>query len=71
MSTNTFCRELCYNDHTTYAKRRKEEIMKSLLYIKENLPRTLVNLIITLGKYNYILRIIYFDKLYVLIPNQS
>jgi len=47
MSSNTFCLELCYEDYTKYAEKHKVEIMKALLYIKENLPRTIVNLILS------------------------
>ncbi|XP_025192066.1 phospholipase B1, membrane-associated-like [Melanaphis sacchari] len=47
MSSNTFCLELCYEDYTTYAEKHKQEVLKSLLYIKENLPRTIVNLVLS------------------------
>lgn len=50
-SANTYCIELCYDDHTVYAERRREEIMKSFLYIKENLPRTIINFIISASKW--------------------
>lgn len=50
ISSNTHCSELCRNDHTVYAERRREEIMSSFLYIKENLPRTIINFIISISE---------------------
>ncbi|KAL4118890.1 hypothetical protein QTP88_011772 [Uroleucon formosanum] len=47
MTSNTFCLELCYEDYTTLAEKHRQETLKSLLYIKENLPRTMVNLILS------------------------
>ncbi|CAI6350811.1 unnamed protein product [Macrosiphum euphorbiae] len=47
MTSNTFCLELCYDDYTTYAEKHRQEVLKALLYIKENLPRTMVNLILS------------------------
>lgn len=57
MGSNTFCLELCYEDYTKYADKHKVEIMRALLYIKENLPRTLVNLIISPSKWNKIMKL--------------
>jgi len=51
MGSNTFCLELCYEDYTMYAEKHRQEVLKSLLYIKENLPRTIVNLVISPSKY--------------------
>lgn len=50
MSSNTFCLEICYEDHTKFAEKHREEIMNSLLYIKNNLPRTIINLILSPSK---------------------
>jgi len=50
MTSNTFCLELCYDDYTTYAEKHRQEVLKALLYIKENLPRTMVNLILSPSK---------------------
>ncbi|VVC30184.1 Hypothetical protein CINCED_3A016076 [Cinara cedri] len=47
MGSNTFCLELCYEDYTTYAEKHRQELLKALLYIKENLPRTIVNLVLS------------------------
>lgn len=59
MTSNTFCLELCYEDYTTLAEKHRQETLKSLLYIKENLPRTMVNLILSPSKLNWILKNIY------------
>lgn len=50
MGSNTFCQELCYEDFTIIAEQHREELLKSLLYIKENLPRTIVNVILSPSK---------------------
>lgn len=50
MGSNTFCLELCYEDYTTYADQHKDDLLKSLLYIKESLPRTMVNIILSPSK---------------------
>lgn len=50
MGSNTFCLELCYDDFTTYADKHKDDLFKSLLYIKENLPRTMVNIVLSASK---------------------
>uniref|UniRef100_A0A2S2PTN2 Phospholipase B1, membrane-associated n=1 Tax=Schizaphis graminum TaxID=13262 RepID=A0A2S2PTN2_SCHGA len=47
MTSNTFCLELCYEDYTIYAEKHRQEVLTALLYIKENLPRTIVNLILS------------------------
>ncbi|VVC30183.1 Hypothetical protein CINCED_3A001765 [Cinara cedri] len=47
IGSNTFCLEICYEDYTTYAEKHKKEVLQSLLYLKENLPRTMVNLILS------------------------
>lgn len=54
MGSNTFCLELCYEDYTKYPDKHREEILTALLYIKENLPRTIVNLIVSPSKSNYV-----------------
>jgi len=56
MSSNTFCLELCHEDYTTYAEKHRQEVLTALLYIKENLPRTMVNLVISPSKSNWILK---------------
>lgn len=56
ISSNTFCLELCYEDYTKYAEKHRVEIMEALLYIKENLPRTIVNLILSPSEYNLIIK---------------
>jgi len=50
MGSNTFCLELCYDDHRLFAEKHREEIVKALLYMKEHLPRTIVNLIMSPSK---------------------
>lgn len=45
MGPNTFCLELCYEDYTKYPEKHREEMTKALLYIKDTLPRTIINLI--------------------------
>lgn len=50
MGSNTFCLELCYEDYTVYPEKHKESIMEALNYIKDNLPRTIVNLIMSPSK---------------------
>lgn len=50
MSSNTFCHELCYEDYTIIAEQHREVLLKSLLYIKENLPRTIVNIVMSPSK---------------------
>jgi len=52
MGSNTFCLELCYDDHTKIAQKHRESIIKALLYIKEHLPRTIVNLILSPSMFN-------------------
>lgn len=47
MGSNTFCLELCYEDYTLYAEKHRQELLQALRYIKENLPRTVVNLILS------------------------
>lgn len=43
---NDFCLDICYTDVSTSSERHRKELMSTLLYLKENLPRTLVNLVI-------------------------
>lgn len=50
MGSNTFCLELCYEDYTKYPEKHREELITALLYIKENLPRTIVNLVLSPSK---------------------
>lgn len=52
ISPNTYCQELCYEDYTTYPEKHREEMTNALLYIKENLPRTLVNLVMSPSEQN-------------------
>lgn len=47
MGSNTFCLELCYDDYSIYAEKHRQEVLTALLYIKEHLPRTIVNLILS------------------------
>uniref|UniRef100_A0A2S2QCE3 Phospholipase B1, membrane-associated n=1 Tax=Sipha flava TaxID=143950 RepID=A0A2S2QCE3_9HEMI len=47
LGSNTICLEICYIDYTKYAEKHRENILSALLYIKENLPRTLVNIILS------------------------
>lgn len=51
MGSNTFCLELCYDDHSIYAEKHRQEVLTALLYIKEHLPRTIVNLILSPSKW--------------------
>lgn len=52
MGSNTFCLESCYVDITTLAEKHRSELMNSLLYIKQHLPRTIVNLIMNPSKFS-------------------
>jgi len=51
MGSNTFCLELCYEDYSIYAEKHRQEVLTALLYIKEHLPRTIVNLILSPSKW--------------------
>lgn len=44
---NTYCLELCYDNYNVFPEKHKEELMKAFLYVKENLPRTIINLILS------------------------
>lgn len=50
MDSNTYCLEFCYEDYTKFPQKHWEHVMTALLYIKEQLPRTLVNLILSPSK---------------------
>lgn len=47
MGSNTYCLELCYEDNDKLVENHRREILQTLLYLKENLPRTIVNLILS------------------------
>lgn len=45
---NTHCLELCYDhNYKVYHEKHKAELMKAILYIKDTLPRTIINLILS------------------------
>lgn len=50
MDSNTYCLELCYEDYTKFPEQHRKDVMTALLYIKEQLPRTLVNLVLSPSK---------------------
>lgn len=50
LGTNTLCLEICEDDKTLYVDKHKNELYYSLSYIKEHLPRTIVNLVLGLSK---------------------
>lgn len=52
MGSNTFCLDLCYDDSTQFVERHRNEVVQALLYLKENLPRTIVNLVLSPSKSN-------------------
>lgn len=60
MGSNTFCVELCYDNHMLFAERHRTELIEALLYIKKHLPRTIINLISSPSKLNQIIKCIYY-----------
>lgn len=44
---NTYCLELCYENYKVFHEKHKEELMKAISYIKDTLPRTIINLILS------------------------
>jgi hypothetical protein len=49
---NDFCSHMCYlKDFSVTPERRKEDMMKALDYLRDNMPRTIVNLVAPPRKY--------------------
>ncbi|XP_050420647.1 phospholipase B1, membrane-associated-like [Adelges cooleyi] len=47
MGSNTFCLQLCYEDNTKLIKIHKDKLYNSIAHIKSNLPRTMVNIVMS------------------------
>lgn len=50
MGPTTHCLQLCYEDYSKFAEKHREELLKAFLYLKNNLPRTIVNLVLNPSK---------------------
>ncbi|XP_050420252.1 phospholipase B1, membrane-associated-like [Adelges cooleyi] len=47
MGSNTFCLQLCYEDNVKLINLHKNKLYSSIFYIKQNLPRTIINLVLS------------------------
>ncbi|XP_075215345.1 phospholipase B1, membrane-associated-like [Lycorma delicatula] len=47
MGSNDFCFDMCYGDFKSAPERHRKDLRKLLNYLRDNLPRTLVNLVIS------------------------
>lgn len=50
LGANTLCQKICEDDKASFVDKHKSELYYSLSYIKEHLPRTIVNLVLGLSK---------------------
>lgn len=50
LGANTLCLEICEDDKTLFVDKHRSELYYALSYIKEHLPRTIVNLVLGLSK---------------------
>lgn len=50
---NDFCSEMCYSDLESTLKRHKDDLRTVLRLLRDNLPRTIVNVIPPPRKYNF------------------
>ncbi|XP_050427223.1 phospholipase B1, membrane-associated-like [Adelges cooleyi] len=46
IGANTFCTQICYEDHNKLTQLYYEKLHRALSYIKNNLPRTIVNFVL-------------------------
>ncbi|XP_050522335.1 phospholipase B1, membrane-associated-like [Daktulosphaira vitifoliae] len=49
IGSNTFCLQLCIDDNVMLIELHKQKVFESLLFIKKNLPRTMVQLIMNVN----------------------
>lgn len=54
IGANNICADMCSWEHPeTYPETRRLELIKTFRYIRDNMPRTIVNILLTPGNMNF------------------